>query len=63
MLRMSKYIKEATERRDIIIIEQPLVANLSTTTILYMSVYILCIHGKPLHVNVIIGEGHSMSKP
>ena len=61
MLRMSKYIKEATERRDIIISEQPLVANLST--IVYMSVYILCIHGKPLHVNIIIGEGHSMSKP
>ena len=28
ILRMSKYIKEATERRDIIISEQPLVANL-----------------------------------
>ena len=28
MLRMSKYIKEATEKRDIIISEQPLVANL-----------------------------------
>ena len=28
ILRMSKYIKETTERRDIIISEQPLVANL-----------------------------------
>ena len=27
-----------------------------------ISMYLTCIHLEPLHVNVIIGEGHSMSK-
>ena len=29
----------------------------------YISMYLVCIHREPLHVNVIIGEGLSMSKP
>ena len=61
MLRMSKYIKEATERRYIIISEQLLVAICKLFS--YISMYLVCIHREPLHVNVIIGEGLSMSKP